>query len=188
MKQVQSGPFRVLPALGRSPLIQRSELTKNRPTLRFLRSLLVAPAMGRSLPSTGKQRTMKNEPLEGNLHDGTEDRECLDRDPIQPDLLPTQLNLLRWKLSQKAKSTVALWLCTPEIHAQTDGSTLALRGKFGSDSCKRQRSAAKSTPGHWIRKPPSQTERATSPDTSDSASIGKCPTRPGRRPNQAVLD
>jgi RNA-directed DNA polymerase len=46
---------------------------------------------------------MKNEPLEGNLHYGTEDREFLDRDPIQPDLLPTQLNLLRWKLSQKAK-------------------------------------------------------------------------------------
>ena len=46
---------------------------------------------------------MKNEPLEGNLHYGTEDRELLDRNPIQPDLLPTQLNLLRWKLNQKAK-------------------------------------------------------------------------------------
>jgi len=46
---------------------------------------------------------MKNEPLEGNLHYGTEDREYLDRDPIQPDLLPTALNLLRWKLNQKAK-------------------------------------------------------------------------------------
>ena len=46
---------------------------------------------------------MKNEPLEGNLHYGTEDREFLDRDPIQPDLLPTPLNLLRWKLNQKAK-------------------------------------------------------------------------------------
>jgi RNA-directed DNA polymerase len=46
---------------------------------------------------------MKNEPLEGNLHYGTEDREFLDRDPIQPDLLPAQLNLLRWKLNQKAK-------------------------------------------------------------------------------------
>jgi RNA-directed DNA polymerase len=47
--------------------------------------------------------SMKNEPLEGNLHYGTEDREYLDRDPIQPDLLPTRLNLLRWKLNQKAK-------------------------------------------------------------------------------------
>ena len=46
---------------------------------------------------------MKSEPLEGNLRYGTEDREFLDRDPIQPDLLPTQLNLLRWKLNQKAK-------------------------------------------------------------------------------------
>jgi RNA-directed DNA polymerase len=46
---------------------------------------------------------MKNEPLEGNLHYGAEDREFLDRDPIQPDLLPTELNLLRWKLNQKAK-------------------------------------------------------------------------------------
>ena len=46
---------------------------------------------------------MKNEPLEDNLHYGREDREFRDRDPIQPDLLPTQLNLLRWKLNQKAK-------------------------------------------------------------------------------------
>jgi len=46
---------------------------------------------------------MKNEPLEGNLHYGIDDREYLDRDPIQPDLLPTKLNLLRWKLNQKAK-------------------------------------------------------------------------------------
>lgn len=46
---------------------------------------------------------MKTEPLEGDLHYGIDDREFLDRDPIQPDLLPTQLNLLRWKLNQKAK-------------------------------------------------------------------------------------
>jgi len=46
---------------------------------------------------------MKNEPLEGNLHYGIADREFLDRDPIQPDLLPEKLNLLRWKLNQKAK-------------------------------------------------------------------------------------
>jgi RNA-directed DNA polymerase len=45
---------------------------------------------------------MKNEPLEGNLHYGTEDREFLDRNPIQPDLLPEKLNLWRWKLNQKA--------------------------------------------------------------------------------------
>jgi RNA-directed DNA polymerase len=47
--------------------------------------------------------SMKNEPLEGNLHYGIEDREFLDRNPIQPDLLPEKLNLLRWKLNQKAK-------------------------------------------------------------------------------------
>ena len=46
---------------------------------------------------------MKNEPLEENLHYGMEDREYLDRVTIQLDLLPTKLNLLRWKLSQKAK-------------------------------------------------------------------------------------
>ena len=54
-------------------------------------------------PAACMRSSMKNEPLEGNLHYGTEDREFLDRDPIQPDLLPTQLNLLRWKLNQKAK-------------------------------------------------------------------------------------
>ena len=46
---------------------------------------------------------MKQEPLEGNLHYGIEDRDYLDRDPVQPELLPEKLNLLRWKLSQKAK-------------------------------------------------------------------------------------
>lgn len=46
---------------------------------------------------------MKNEPLEGNLHYGIADREFLDRNPIQPDLLPEKLNLMRWKLNQKAK-------------------------------------------------------------------------------------
>jgi RNA-directed DNA polymerase len=46
---------------------------------------------------------MKTEPLEDNLHYGAEDREFLDRNPIQPDLLPEELNLLRWKLNQKAK-------------------------------------------------------------------------------------
>lgn len=46
---------------------------------------------------------MKNEPLEDYLHYGIEDREFLDRNPIQPDLLPEKLNLLRWKLNQKAK-------------------------------------------------------------------------------------
>ena len=54
-------------------------------------------------PAACTHSSMKNEPLEGNLHYGTEDREFPDRDPIQPDLLPTQLNLLRWKLNQKAK-------------------------------------------------------------------------------------
>jgi len=60
------------------------------------------PAEQRS-PAACMHSSMKNEPLEGNLHYGTEDREYLDRDPIQPDLLPTALNLLRWKLNQKAK-------------------------------------------------------------------------------------
>ena len=46
---------------------------------------------------------MKTEPLEEYLHYGAEDREFLDRNPIQPDLLPEELNLLRWKLNQKAK-------------------------------------------------------------------------------------
>jgi len=46
---------------------------------------------------------MKSEPLEGNLHYGMEDREFLDRIAVQPELLPTKLNLLRWKLNQKAK-------------------------------------------------------------------------------------
>jgi RNA-directed DNA polymerase len=47
--------------------------------------------------------SMKNEPLEGNLYYGIDDREYLDRVKIQPELLPEKLNLLRWKLNQKAK-------------------------------------------------------------------------------------
>ena len=54
-------------------------------------------------PAANTRSSMKNEPFEGNLDYGTEDREFLDRDPIQPDLRPTALNLLRWKLNQKAK-------------------------------------------------------------------------------------
>ena len=54
-------------------------------------------------PAADTHSSMKNEPLEGNLDYGIEDREFLDRNPIQPDLLPTKLNLLRWKLNQKAK-------------------------------------------------------------------------------------
>jgi RNA-directed DNA polymerase len=46
---------------------------------------------------------MKEEPIGGNPYNGTQSREYLDRKPIQPDLLPKELNLLRWKLSQKAK-------------------------------------------------------------------------------------
>lgn len=46
---------------------------------------------------------MENEPIGGSPYDGTQDRKYLDRNPIQPDLLPKELNLLRWKLRQKAK-------------------------------------------------------------------------------------
>lgn len=46
---------------------------------------------------------MKEEPIGDSPYDGTQSREYLDRNPIQPDLLPKELNLLRWKLSQKAK-------------------------------------------------------------------------------------
>jgi RNA-directed DNA polymerase len=46
---------------------------------------------------------MNVEPLEGNLHYGIEDRSYLDRNPVQPELLPAKLNELRWKLNQKAK-------------------------------------------------------------------------------------
>lgn len=46
---------------------------------------------------------MKHEPIGGDPYNGARDRDYLDRNPIQPDLLPKELNLLRWKLSQKAK-------------------------------------------------------------------------------------
>jgi hypothetical protein len=61
-------------------------------------------AKGKAFPD-GKHAhiNMKNEPLGGNPHYGMEDREFLDRNPVQPDLLPTNLNLLQWKLNQKAK-------------------------------------------------------------------------------------
>lgn len=54
-------------------------------------------------PAAYTHSSMKDEPLEENLHYGIEDREYLDRDPNRPDLLPKKLNLLRWKLNQKAK-------------------------------------------------------------------------------------
>lgn len=54
-------------------------------------------------PSAHTPTLVKEEPIGGDPYYGDEDREYLDRKPIQPDLLPTELNLLRWKLSQKAK-------------------------------------------------------------------------------------
>ena len=36
----------------------------------------------------------KDEPIGGDPYDGTEDREYLDREASQPDLLPEELNLL----------------------------------------------------------------------------------------------
>jgi hypothetical protein len=42
---------------------------------------------------------MKEEPLEGDLYYGIEDRSYLYRDPVQPELLPEKLNQLRWKLN-----------------------------------------------------------------------------------------
>jgi len=46
---------------------------------------------------------MKKEPLEDPLHYGALDRQYLDRNPVQGELIPEKLNLLRWKLNQKAK-------------------------------------------------------------------------------------
>lgn len=46
---------------------------------------------------------MKKEPLEDPLHYGALDRQYLDRNPVQAELIPEKLNLLRWKLNQKAK-------------------------------------------------------------------------------------
>ena len=85
-------------------------------------------------PAACMRSSMKNEPLEGNLHYGTEDREFLDRNPIQPDLLPTELNLLRWKLNQKAKpepkfrfSEPRLWVvCMPMVTRLQESRTVEI--------------------------------------------------------------
>jgi RNA-directed DNA polymerase len=46
---------------------------------------------------------MKEEPIEGDLYYGIEDRSYLDRKAVEPELMPEKLNVLRWKLNQKAK-------------------------------------------------------------------------------------
>ena len=54
-------------------------------------------------PVACKPLSMSEEPIEGNLYYGIEDRSYLDRQATQPELLPEKLNALRWKLNQKAK-------------------------------------------------------------------------------------
>ena len=44
------------------------------------------------------------QPLDPQVHYGAADRNFLDANSVQPDLLPTNLRLLRWKLNQKAKN------------------------------------------------------------------------------------
>lgn len=44
------------------------------------------------------------QPLDPEVYYGITDRNYLDRDPIQMDLLPEKLRELRWKLNQKAKN------------------------------------------------------------------------------------
>jgi len=51
--------------------------------------------------------SMKNEPLGESPHYGTDDREYLDRNADQPDLLTEALRLLRWKLNHVAGLTSA---------------------------------------------------------------------------------
>ena len=62
---------------------------------------------------------MKEEPLEGDLYYGIEDRSYLDRDPVQPELLPEKLNQLRWKLNREK---------TQIINLKDEGATLDFLG------------------------------------------------------------
>src|SRR2546423_10531241 len=96
-------------------------------------------------PAACTHSSMKSEPLEGDLHYGIDDREYLDRNPIQPDLLPTKLNLLRWKLNQKAKREprfrfYALYdrIYRPDV-TQTSTKLVGKYGKAaGVDGCTRE--------------------------------------------------
>jgi len=95
---------------------------------------------------------MKTEPLEDYLHYGAEDREFLDRNPIQPDLLPEELNLLRWKLNQKAKRepkyrfyTLYDRICRPDVLATAWKLVGKYRKAAGVDG--RTREKVENTPG-----------------------------------------
>ena len=46
---------------------------------------------------------MKEEPLEGDLYYGIEDRSYLDRNPVQPELLPEKLGPTAMEAQSKAK-------------------------------------------------------------------------------------
>jgi RNA-directed DNA polymerase len=80
---------------------------------------------------------MKEEPIGGNPYNGTQSREYLDRNPFQPDLLPKELNLLRWKLSQKAKREPKFRFYTLYNHIHREDVLLAawkLVGRYNKAS------------------------------------------------------
>src|SRR5262245_65900455 len=74
---------------------------------------------------------MRQEPIGGNPYNGIQSREYLDRNPIQPDLLPKELNLLRWKLSQKAKREPKFRFYTLYNHIHREDVLLAAWKQVG---------------------------------------------------------
>jgi RNA-directed DNA polymerase len=74
---------------------------------------------------------MKEEPIGGNPYNGANDRDYLDRNPIQLELLPKELNLLRWKLSQKAKQEPKFRFYTLYSHLHRQDVLLAAWKQVG---------------------------------------------------------
>ena len=72
-------------------------------------------------PVAYKPTSMKEEPLEGDLSYGIEDRSYLDRNPVQPELLPEKLGPTAMEAQSKSQARTEVSVLHPIRSHLPDG-------------------------------------------------------------------